>query len=82
MTDKSVIEQLATFRLEHDLSFEQLAVRMAAVGYPMRPRALHLLLTNRIRTEPRDRTLYKIQRFLEQANRPTKGSRRSAGRVA
>jgi hypothetical protein len=82
MTDKSVIEQLAEYRLEQDISFEQLAVRMAAVGYPMRPRALHLLLTNRVRTEPRDRTLYKIRRFLEQVSRPTKRSRRSEGRVA
>ena len=75
MTDIPLIAQLATYRLEHDLSFEQLAVLMGDAGYPMRARALHLLLTKRVRTSPRDRTLYKIQRFLEKAKASKRGRR-------
>lgn len=63
MTDNP-IQALATYRLEHDLSFDRLADQMAAAGYGMRGRALHLLLTNRLRSHPRERTLYKIQQFL------------------
>ena len=74
MTDIALIDQLATYRLEHDLSFEELAVLMTDAGYPLRARALHLLLTKRVRTAPRDRTLYKIKRFLERAK--AKRSRR------
>jgi hypothetical protein len=71
MTDSTLIEQLATYRLERDLSFEQLSAEMGKAGYAIRARALHLILTNRLRTEPHDRTLYKVRRFLEQV-RPTK----------
>jgi hypothetical protein len=64
MTDNNLIQALATYRLEHDLSFDQLANEMVDAGYGMRGRALHLLLTNRLRSHPRERTLYKIQQFL------------------
>ena len=56
------LRRLATYRLERDLTFQQLADEMAAAGYAMRPRSLHLTLTNR--TKPRDRTLYKMAQFL------------------
>ena len=56
--------RLAAYRLEQDLSFEALAAAITASGYPIRARALHLILTNRVRTTPRDRTLYKIRQFL------------------
>jgi hypothetical protein len=79
MTDNALIEQLATYRLEQDLSFEELAAQMGDAGYPVRGRALHLLLTKRLRTAPRDRTLYKIKQFLAR----TKARRgRREGRVA
>jgi hypothetical protein len=75
MTDNPLIARLATYRLEHDLSFEQLAALMEDAGYPMRARALHLLLTKRLRTSPRDRTLYKIQRFLDKTKTAKRGRR-------
>lgn len=81
MTDTALIEQLATYRLEHDLSFEQLAAEMDDAGCPVRSRALHLLLTKRVRTAPRDRTLYKIRRFLE-SRPPQSTRRRRSARVA
>lgn len=82
MTDKTLLGQLATYRLEHDLSFEELAGQFTEAGYPMRARALHLMLTNRLRTKPHDRTLFKVQRFLERLGRPTKRTRRSEGSAA
>lgn len=82
MTDNP-IQALATYRLEHDLSFDQLANRMAEAGYAMRGRALHLLLTNRLRSQPRDRTLYKIRQFLASVAVPRRDkSRRRTSRSA
>ncbi len=60
MTD--TLTRLATYRLAKDLTFQQLADQMAAAGWAMRPRSLHLSLTKR--TKPRDRTLYKMAQFL------------------
>jgi hypothetical protein len=81
MTDKTFIEQLATYRLERDLTFEQLSAEMGKAGYAIRARSLHLMLTHRLRTEPHDRTLYKVRRFLEHV-RPTKRRARSEGSAA
>ena len=64
MTNNPDLLRLAAYRLEQDLSFEELAAAITAAGYPMRPRALHLILTNRVATTPRERTLYKIRQFL------------------
>jgi len=69
------VDRLATFRLERGLSFEQLAEQMTEAGYPIRPRALHLALTGRLVTAPRETTLYKIQQFVE-----TQVGRRRASR--
>lgn len=82
MTDKTLVAQLATYRLEHDLSFEGLSAEFSEAGYPINARALHLILTNRLRTKPHDRTLFKVQRFLERLGRPTKRTRRSEGSAA
>ena len=82
MTANALLAQLATYRLEHDLSFEQLSTQMGEAGYPVRPRALHLMLTQRLRSSPHDRTLYKVQRFLERINRPAKRRRRPEGSAA
>lgn len=64
MTDSPLLDQLAAYRLEQDLSFEQLATQMNEQGYFVRPRALHLMLTKRLRTRPHDRTLHKVKQFL------------------
>lgn len=83
MTDNALLAQLATYRLEHDLSFEQLSAQMKQAGYLIRARALHLMLTQRLRTAPHDRTIYKVQRFLERVNRTgAKQRRRREGGVA
>jgi hypothetical protein len=79
MTDNAV-QALATYRLEHDLSFDQLAAQMSGAGYAIRARALHLLLTNRVRTQPRERTIYKIRQFLANVADPKKPRRRAAQR--
>jgi hypothetical protein len=78
MTDKALIERLATYRLERDLSFEQLSAEMDKAGYAIRARSLHLMLTHRLRTEPLDRTLYKVRRFLEQVRPPKRRREGSA----
>jgi len=69
-----LLGRLAAYRLEHDLSYDRLAAAMTQAGYPMKGRALHLVLTNRVRTAPHDRTLYKITQFLtgEDGRRPRK----------
>lgn len=64
MTD-SPLERLAAYRLANDLTFEQLAEQMGAAGFAVPARALHLALTSRLKTKPRDRTLYKISEFLK-----------------
>jgi hypothetical protein len=63
--DPTVLDRLASYRLAHDLTFKQLATAMQQAGYPVQARALHFALTNRLLRAPRDRTLYKIQQFLE-----------------
>jgi len=64
MLDPTTIDRLATYRLRRNLTFQQLADEMAAKGYPMRPRVLHLALTRRHSRAPLDRTLYKLEQFL------------------
>jgi hypothetical protein len=61
------VEALARYRLEEDLSFESLAARMQAAGFPLRTRSLHQNITGRLRYGPRDRTLFKLGRFVELA---------------
>lgn len=78
MTD-SPLERLAAYRLANDLTFEQLAEQMGAADFAVPARALHLALTSRLKTKPRDRTLYKISEFLKVLDERT---RRNASRRA
>lgn len=78
MTD-SPLQRLAAYRLANDLTFEQLAEQMEAEGFAVPARALHLALTSRLKTKPRDRTLYKISEFLKALDERT---RRNASRRA
>jgi hypothetical protein len=85
MTDNPFLLRLAAYRLEHDLSFEQLADEMKQAGFPVRARSLHLALTNRLQTKPRERTLYKIQQFvgtLGRRSRTPRPRKRRAGAQA
>ena len=59
------VARLAEYRLERSLTFEKLAAEMRAANFPVPARALHLALTNRLRTRPRETTMYKITRFVE-----------------
>lgn len=69
--DAAALVRLATYRLERSLTFDGLAAEMKAAGYPVPGRALHLALTHRLRTHPRETTLYKITQFVEHiATRP------------
>jgi len=59
------IERLKLYRLQADLSYERLGAQMRATGCNIRTRALHLALTGRLQTQPRETTLYKIGQFLD-----------------
>lgn len=65
MVTHPMVLRLAAYRLEQDLTFAALAAEITAAGYPLKERALHLVLTDRVRTVPTERTLYKITQFLE-----------------
>ena len=80
MTDNPYVSRLARYRLEHDLSYQQLAAEMRDAGCPVHARSLHWALTGRLQRQPLDRTLFKIQRFVEQLEdtRGRRGRRREA----
>lgn len=60
------IDRLKIYRLEEDLSYDRLALRMNDAGVHISARALMLLLKGELKKRgPRDTTLYKIGRFLE-----------------
>lgn len=73
MTDNP-LQRLATYRLANDLTFEALAEQMEEAGFFVPARALHLALTARLKTKPRERTLYKIAEFLKTVE-PAEASR-------
>jgi hypothetical protein len=58
------VRQLAAYRLEHGLTVPALAAEMEDAGLPVLKRALHLIVTGRLKTRPRDTTLYKIAQFV------------------
>lgn len=58
------VARLAEYRLDHDLTFEQLAAEMQAHGLNIKMRALQNALTGRTEA-PLHRTMRKIQKFLE-----------------
>jgi hypothetical protein len=64
MNDNPDLTRLAAYRLERDLTYDELAAQMKTAGYPVRARSLHLALTARLQTQPRERTLYKIAQFV------------------
>ena len=67
---KSVVEELNGIRLDENRSYAELAVQIG-----IDPGALYKILNGR--SEPYDRTLHKIQRFLESR----RGSKRTAKRA-
>jgi hypothetical protein len=75
-----IIDRLARYRLEHDLSWSSLAAEFNAVALSIRPGTLRLVLSGRLRTTPTDRTRYKLQRFAAQLS--ADGSRRRRRRKA
>jgi transcriptional regulator with XRE-family HTH domain len=70
-----LVARLNQMRLEQDLSYSALGT---AIG--LDPAALHRIL--RGREQPWDRTLFKIQRFLERADETPARAKRRARRVA
>lgn len=72
MTD--VLQRLADYRLDRDLTFAALAAEMQKAGYPVPERALHRILTRKLATAPRERTVYKITQFV--ARRCSRKARR------
>lgn len=69
------IARLDRYRLERDLTFEDLAAEMTAAGFSMKTRTLHLAL--RGRRAARDRTRFKIREFVAQ-HAPAERKRRRA----
>jgi hypothetical protein len=63
MIDSACVDQLAAYRLERDLTYEALANEMNRAGISINMRSLHLALTKR--AKPRERTLYKINRYID-----------------
>jgi len=61
---KNLLRALADYRLKAALTFRELSAQMTAAGYPVEAQALHHVLTDRLLTQPRATTLYKIERFL------------------
>ena len=74
------VARLAQYRLERDLSFDQLAAAMQAAGFNVKSRGLANVLQGRLKESPRDRMLYKIHAFLamvEKAPRRKPAKRRA-----
>ena len=82
-TDQAAVSRLAEHRIRHDLTYGQLAAAMTlALGVPVRPRALHLVLTGST-VEPTERTLYKVTRYVREViDAPRKPARKPRRRVA
>jgi hypothetical protein len=59
------IERLKTYRLRNDLTFDALADEMRAAGCAVRMRNLHRMLTDRLQTVPRARTLFQVDQFVQ-----------------
>ena len=60
----AAVRRLVTYRLEEDLSYSELAARMSEHGCSMPMRTLYYILKSRLVTKGRDRTLYKIAKFI------------------
>lgn len=67
MTPDPYFRRLNAYRLERDLSWESLAAEMHEAGCGVKARSLHVALTGRLQVGPRERTMYKIRRFVDVA---------------
>lgn len=65
MEEHPHVVRLGAYRLAHDLTYDQLAAEMAAAGYRVSAKSLHLAITKRHQVGPLERTLYKITQFVE-----------------
>jgi hypothetical protein len=78
-------EELDAYRLQKDWTFEELAQAMARVGVHMSPRTLHYLVKrSKPGSHPLDRTLFKINTYLEHvraAKRRRRPTRRASAEV-
>lgn len=79
LMEPDVLDRLADYRLEHNLTFGQLADKMRAAGYAVGTLALHRALTKKLRTKPRDRTMFRYRRFLEHLEAADERRRRRQG---
>jgi hypothetical protein len=77
MSDAALV-RLATYRLEHDLTYIELSDAMTRAGYPVKARSLHFVLTKRLKTGPLDRTAYKIEQFVTHVVDRARGGRKTA----
>ena len=73
---QAVLEDLNEIRLRNDWSIRELAAAMRAVGYALSPRTLYVLLKDRHSHEPYDRTLYKVEKYLEHCHERDRRSAR------
>lgn len=84
-TDSDPVATLAAYRLEHDLTFDELAAELAAARCAVPARVLHLALTRRLKTRPRETTLYKLRKFVDgigRRRRPVAARKRRRRAVA
>lgn len=58
------LDRLATYRLDHGLTFDALAAEMADAGWGVEAHTLNQALSRRLQTQPRETTRHKISRFL------------------
>ncbi len=86
-TEATALARLAAYRLEQDLTYDQLSDEMTKAGYPVKSRSLHFALTNRLKNGPVDRTAYKIEQFVVRVvdvrggRKTTKKTRRDEARA-
>lgn len=65
------IRKLNDIRLELDLSLQDVADGMTAIGHPMQMRTLHQLVAEDAR--PQERTLFKVRKYLAHLKRAAQG---------
>jgi hypothetical protein len=73
------VAELNALRLELDLSFQEVADAMRAIGYPLNPRTLHQLIRKPHMT-PNERTLFKIRKYLDHVKAGQKRAAQATGR--
>ena len=73
---REVLNDLNEIRLRNDWSVRELASAMGADGYRLSPRTLYVLLKERQSHEPYDRTLYKVERYVERCHERDRRSER------